>query len=246
MSRPARWLALATAIVAAVSLAIAVMTPARSGPNCRGGCIGYPYTDAAAFVPRDYLWMYPATLVCVLAVGIAVCIHAWAPANRTSLALAGVCAAAIGAGVLVADYAVQLTVAQPALLRGETEGLSVWSQYNPHGIFIALENLGYASMALALLLLGLVLRAGKGHGPIRAASWVFTIAGAATLVLLPVLAAAYRSSLDYQFEVFSLLITWLALIGGGLALSLRRVAAEREHVQARTAGGDPASAQSSC
>jgi hypothetical protein len=223
MSRPARWVALATAIAAAVSLAVAVTTPARSGPNCRGGCIGYPYTDAAAFVPRDYLWMYPALLVCVLAVGIAVCVHAWAPANRTALALAGVCFAAIGAGALVVDYAVQLTVAQPALLRGETEGLSVWSQYNPHGIFIALENIGYATMALALLLLGLVLRAGKGSKPVRVAAWVFTVAGAATLVLLPVLAGAYGSSLDYRFEVFSLLINWLALICGSLALSLARV-----------------------
>jgi hypothetical protein len=226
MSRPARWVALATAIVAAVSLALAVTTPARSGPNCRGSCIGYPYTDAADFVPRDYFWMYPATLVGVLVVGIAVCVHAWAPANLGPLALAGVCSAAFGAGALVVDYGVQLTVAQPALLRGETEGLSVWSQYNPHGIFIALENIGYATMALALLLLGLVLWAGKGPGPIRLAAWVFTVAGAATLILLPVLAATYRSNLDYHFEVFSLLITWLALMSGGLALSLRRVEAD--------------------
>jgi hypothetical protein len=223
MSRPARWVALATAIAAALSLGIAVTTPARSGPNCRGDCIGYPYTDAAAFVPRDYLWMYPATLVCVLAVGIAVCLHAWAPANRAPLALAAVCFAAIGAGALVVDYGVQLAVAQPALLRGETDGLSVWSQYNPHGIFIALENIGYATLALALLLLGLVLWAGKGSRSIRVAAWAFSVAGTATLILLPVLAEAYRSNLDYRFEVFSLLITWLGLICGGVALSLRRV-----------------------
>jgi hypothetical protein len=222
MSRPARWVALATAIAAAVSLAVAVTSPARSGPNCRGSCIGYPYTDAAAFVPRDYLWMYPATLVCVLAVGIAVCVHAWTPANRAPLALAGVCFAAIGAGALVVDYGVQLTVAQPALLRGEIDGLSVWSQYNPHGIFIALEDIGYATMAIALLLLGLVLWAGKGSGSTRVAAWAFTVAGAATLILLPVLATAYRSNLDYRFEVYSVVITWLGLICGGLALSLRR------------------------
>jgi hypothetical protein len=222
MSRLARSVALATAIVAAVSLAIAVSSPARSGPNCRGSCIGYPYTDAVAFVPRDYLWMYPATLLCVLVVGIAVCVHAWAPSHRAPLALAGVCFAAIGAGVLVVDYGVQLTVVQPALLRGEIDGLSVWSQYNPHGIFIALEDIGYATMALGLLLLGLVLWAGKRSRSIQVAAWAFTVAGAATLVLLPVLAAAYRSNLDYRFEVFSLLIIWLGLICGGLALSLSR------------------------
>jgi hypothetical protein len=226
MSRPMRWIALTTAIAAAVSLAMAVTTPPRSGSNCRGDCIGYPYTDAAAFVPRDYLWMYPAALVCLLTVGIAVYVHAWAPASDAPVALAGVCFAVIGAGALVVDYGVQLTVAQPALLRGETDGLSVWSQYNPHGIFIALENIGYATMALALLLLGLVLRAGGRSGPIRVAAWAFTVAGGATVILLPVLAAAYRSNLDYRFEVLSLLVTWLGLICGGLALSLRWVEAD--------------------
>jgi len=149
-------------------------------------------------------------------------VHAWTPANRAPLALAGVCFAATGAGVLVVDYGVQLTVVQPALLRGETDGLSVWSQYNPHGIFIALEDVGYATIALGLLLLGLVLRAGRRSRSIHVAAWAFTVAGAATLILLPVLATAYRSNLDYRFEVFSLLIIWLGLICGGLALSLRR------------------------
>ncbi|MBO3751117.1 hypothetical protein J5X84_34020 [Streptosporangiaceae bacterium NEAU-GS5] len=55
MSRATRWVALATAIAAIVSLAVAITTPAHSGPNCRNGCVTYPYTDAAAFVPRDYL-----------------------------------------------------------------------------------------------------------------------------------------------------------------------------------------------
>jgi hypothetical protein len=138
------------------------------------------------------------------------------------MALAGVCFAAIGAGALVVDYGVQLTVAQPALLAGEIDGLSLWSQYNPHGIFIALEDIGYATMALALLLLGLVLWAGKRSRSVQVAAWAFTVSGAATLILLPVLAAAYRSNLDYRFEVYSLLITWLGLICGGLALSLSR------------------------
>jgi hypothetical protein len=29
----------------------------HSGPNCLSDCITYPYTDVAAFVPGDYLWM---------------------------------------------------------------------------------------------------------------------------------------------------------------------------------------------
>ena len=47
------WAALSTTTAAAVSLAVAITTPPRSGPYCRSGCINYPYTDAAAFVPHE-------------------------------------------------------------------------------------------------------------------------------------------------------------------------------------------------
>jgi hypothetical protein len=215
---------LATATAAAVAFAVAITTPPRSGPNCTSGCIDYPYTDAAAFVPRDYVWMYPATLACGLALGLLVCIHAAAPAQRRPLALASVSFGAIGVGALVVDYGIQLTVLQPALLRGETDGMSAWSQYNPHGVFIALENIGYVTVSLALLMAGLALRASAPSAArsmaVRTAAWVFAVAGAATLVLLPVLGAAYRANLDYRFEVFSLTVTWLALVAGGVALSL--------------------------
>jgi len=50
---------------------------------------------------------------------------------------------AVGLATLIIDYAIQLTFIQPALLVGETEDLSPWTQYNPHGIFIAMENGGY-------------------------------------------------------------------------------------------------------
>ena len=37
-----------TGLMAVVSLAMAITTLPRSGPYCRSGCVGYPYTDAAA------------------------------------------------------------------------------------------------------------------------------------------------------------------------------------------------------
>ena len=73
-SRLGVWVAPATAAVGAVSLAVAGTTPPRSGPLCNDGCIAYPYTDAAAFVPRDYLWMYPEVLLTLLFVVLAVCL----------------------------------------------------------------------------------------------------------------------------------------------------------------------------
>jgi hypothetical protein len=40
----------------------------------------------------------------------------------------------------------------PSLLKGEVGNLSLLSQYNPHGLFIALEDTSYLIMAVALLL----------------------------------------------------------------------------------------------
>jgi hypothetical protein len=213
------WAASSTATAAAVSLAVGITTPPRSGPYCRSGCVTYPYTDAAAFVPRDYLWMYPALLTAVVFVVLAVCIHDWAPPARRLLSRTGVCFAVIGSGTLVVDYGIQLTVMQPGLLSGETEGLSPLSQYNPHGVFIGLENVGYATLNMALLFLGATLL-GQGSRLVRATGWVFGGGGALTMVVLMLYGAIYRASLDYRFEVISLLITWLVLITGGLLLSV--------------------------
>jgi hypothetical protein len=45
------WSALLTAILAAVTLGIAIATPPISGPFCVSGCVGYPYTDIVARFP---------------------------------------------------------------------------------------------------------------------------------------------------------------------------------------------------
>jgi hypothetical protein len=73
------WTALLTSVCALAALAVGITTPPRSGPNCLADCITYPYTDAAAFVPRDYLWMYPAALLAGLFVVLVTCIHHAAP-----------------------------------------------------------------------------------------------------------------------------------------------------------------------
>jgi hypothetical protein len=45
------WTAILTAAMAVVSLAMAVTTLPKSGPYCQSDCVGYPYTDVAAYVP---------------------------------------------------------------------------------------------------------------------------------------------------------------------------------------------------
>jgi len=218
-SRLGVWVAPSTAAVGVVSLVVSVSTPVRSGPWCNDGCVAYPYTDVAAFVPRDYLWIYPEVLLVLLFVVLAACLLHWVPPQRRLSAAVAVCFAVIGAAVLVVDYGIQLTVLQPAVLSGQTEGLSALTMYNPRGVFIALENVGYAVFGVAFVFLGGALAGGSSRRE-RAVRWVFIVGGVLILAALVLSAAIYRADLDYWFELMSLSITWLVLIVSGTLLTV--------------------------
>ena len=213
------WAAILTTLMAVVSLAMAITTPPHSGPYCRSGCVGYPYTDVAAYVPRDYLWMYPAVVLTLLTMVLVECIHYEVAPSRALLSRIAVAFTTMGVAILVVDYASQLTFLQPALLLGETEGLSPWSQYNAHGVFIALENVGYGLLSFAFIFIGLaIVRTPRKLW--RAAALVFLGGGALTLAALVFYAASYRVRLDYRFEVAAIGVTWLVLIAAPMLLSI--------------------------
>jgi hypothetical protein len=67
----------ATGVVGVIWLVTAISTPSRSGPFCNDGCVTYPYTAASAYVPRDYLWMYPGILLMLLFVMLTACLAQW-------------------------------------------------------------------------------------------------------------------------------------------------------------------------
>ena len=221
------WTALLTSVCALAALAVGITTPARSGPNCLSDCITYPYTDVAAFVPGDYLWMYPTSFVAALFVVLVACIHQATPQGRQHFSLIGLAFAIVAATVLLADYLIQLTVVQPSLLKGETVALSLVSQYNPHGIFIALEDLGYLSMGVAFLWVGLTF-AGRSllDRPLR---WLLIGGGVSAVVALIGLALGYGADLEYRFEVAGLGISWLVLMVAGALLSVRFRPVRRRH-----------------
>ena len=155
-SRLGFWAAVLTAVVTAVSFTIAITTLPVSGPFCSGNCVAYPYRDVAALVPHDYIWMYPATLLMGIFVVLMACIHQVAAEGKRLYSQVALVFAAMAATVLATDYYIQLATLQPSLIKGEVEGLALITQYNPHGIFIALEELGYLLMSLAFLFVGVV------------------------------------------------------------------------------------------
>lgn len=217
------WTSILTALAAAAALGIAVTTaPARSGPFCLvdlvGSCVTYPYTDVAAFVPMEYLWMYPAFLMALLFVVLVVCIHHYASADKKVFSQIALSFAIISATVHALNYFIQLAVVQPSLLKGEVEGLSLFSQYNPHGVFIALEDVGYLTMGVAFLFVAVVFS--RQERLERVIRLLFTTSSVLAVGSLIFLALLYGSNLEYRYEVAAILIDWITLIISGALLGL--------------------------
>ncbi|MBN1876081.1 MAG: hypothetical protein JXA33_17790 [Anaerolineae bacterium] len=221
------WVSILTSVAAVAALGIAITTaPARSGPNCPPlvdmgvlqSCVTYPYTDVAAYVPIEYIWMYPAFLLALLFVVLVICIHYTAPVDTKVASQIALSFASISATVHAINYFIQLTVIQPSLLKGELEGLSLFSQYNPHGIFIALEDLGYLLMGIAFLFIALVF---VGRDKLeRAIRFILIIGSILAVGGLILLALLYGSDLEYRYEVLSLTTDWIILIVTGILLSV--------------------------
>src|SRR5664280_760423 len=144
-SRLGFWTAILTVVVVVVFAVVAVATPARSGPYCANVCVAYPYVDVAQYIPGDYLWLLPGILLAPTFVVLMACIHASAAESKKVYSRIGLAFALVYAVVVLVDYFVQLTVVAPSLQAGETEGLSLFTQYNPRGLFIALESLGLST-----------------------------------------------------------------------------------------------------
>ncbi|MGZ4865555.1 MAG: hypothetical protein ACXV39_13160 [Halobacteriota archaeon] len=210
------WSAILTAVIAAIFFVAGILTPPRSGPFApAANIVPYPYTNVAAFIPNDYLWLYPGILLALIFIVLMVCIHSYAPSDRRIFSHIALSFAVIYATIILIDYFIQFTVVIPSISTGETAGLSLFTQYNPHGFFIALETLGYSVMSGAFLFVAAVFAGGKLE---RALRWIF-IAGFVAAVLF----FTALSLLHYDlvaFEVTILTINWIVLIVSGVLLSV--------------------------
>jgi hypothetical protein len=216
LRRVGMWSAAATAVFAAVSFGVAVTTPPRTGPFATSGAaIAYPYSAAARFVPRDFLWMYPALLMMLAFVVLAACIRERQAPGQRLFGTLGLTLAAASFVVVAVDYFIQLRTVQPSLVRAEAGGLAILSQYNPHGVFIALEELGFLVGGISFLFLALALGSSRLE---RVTRWVLFIASALVVVAFVGMSAVFGLNIEYRFEVTVITIVWLTLLGVGSLL----------------------------
>ena len=206
------WIAIITAALTAVTFALAL----TAIPNE----VAYPFTSRVITEqwPGDYLWMYPAIVLMLLFVALVAAIHEFAPAARKTYSLVALCVAILAAAVLIIDYYVQVTVMQPSLEKGQLDGWAMLTMYNPNGVFIALEEVGYLLMSLALLCLAPVFM--QKNRLQRGIRWLFILSFAAAILAL-VLVSAFRGiDRGDAFEIVVISIVWLTLIAAGALIAV--------------------------
>jgi hypothetical protein len=209
--------ALVTTALTVVTFGIAILTPPYGGPYCvESHCYQYPYTDIASRFPRDYYWMYAAMFLYVGFTALMAAIRRQAHEGKKIFGDVGFIFAAMSSLVFLLDYFTQLAIIQPSLVLGEFDGIALWSQFNPHGIFIALEELGFFLMSLSMIFMSAVFQGSTRSEKI--VKWTFIGS-----FVLTILAFAYYSLMfgimrEYRFEVAVISVNWIALLVAGPAL----------------------------
>jgi hypothetical protein len=211
------YISIITSFLTLVTFSIAICTPPLSGPFCQGDCFQYPYTDIISRFPRDYYWMFPAILVSFSYLIMIFSIHHITPPEKKIFSLTALGFALISTIILTLDYFVQVSFIQPSLLAGETEGIAMLSQFNPHGIFIILEEMGFITMNISLFCLVPVFS--KTDKPGKSVRLTLIISFALMLVSFIAITAFFGMNREYRFEVAIISITWIELIIAGILFS---------------------------
>jgi hypothetical protein len=218
---------LATGLLTLITFGIAIFTPPITGFFCQGDCIDYPYyNEIVSRFPRDYIWMFPAIGMMLLYIALYIGIHQQAPTEKRFFSLVAVALAIMAGSVLSVDYYLQIAVIQPSLLHGETEGIALLTQYNPHGIFIALEEFGYLVMCLSFLAIFPAIARNRKNGHL--VQWILLLGFSAGILSTLIIAATHGNYRGYLLEVVILSIDWLVLILTGFLMFFyfRSLAAE--------------------
>lgn len=217
-------LALSIVTLAAFSLAMIAIPP--SGPYCPGDCMEYPYSDLLHYYPRDYYWMYLAVIQLFTLVVFSVSVHHNATEAKRLYSLISLAFVVIASTVLLITYFTQFTVVPISIMKGETEGIALITQYNGNGLFIAMEELGYITLSLAFLFLAPVFPTSPGPGIWL--QWILILQFIFTAAFFVWYAVEYGIDRSYRFEVAAIGINWLTVIIVGVlsAISFRR---QRSH-----------------
>lgn len=212
------WTSVSMAFLTFVTFAVDMTAVPKSGPFCTGDGLEYPFLDSLAYFPGDYYWMFLALFQITLWVVWMVALHFTVPEEKKIFSFAGVGFALIAALVLYVDYYLQCAVVPVSLMKGETDGIALLTQYNDHGIFIALEELGYLLMSLSLFCMALTFS--RKSLLEKNLNRILSLPFILTLVSLGAFLVGYGVDRSYRFEVPAISFNWLVLILAGVMAAI--------------------------
>lgn len=210
--------AIFTAIITVITFGFAMAAIPISGANCSVNCASYPYLGTFSQYPKDFIWMQLAVLMLFAYVTLMATIHFSAPGQKKIFGQVGLSFALIAAALLLGNYYIQFSTIPMSLKSNETEGLALLIQYNSHGVFIALEELGYLVMALSFLFMAPVFA--NRNRLETAIRWIFIVAFIVVIVSFLAFSIIYGLDRLDRFEVIALSVDWLVLIVNGILLSV--------------------------
>ncbi len=205
---------LAVVIMTLITWGFAMIAVPPSGPYCQGNCMEYPFTDLLSYYPRDYYWMYLAIFQVFAYLLFMISNYFIAKAEKKIFGFSSVAFSIMTAMILLTAYFVQFSVVPISIMKGESEGIALLTQYNGHGIFIALEDLAYSTMSISFLFMSFVWS--KGTGLERAIRLIFLTAFPLIVLAFTVYTIQYGVDRSYRFEVAAISINWLVIISTGI------------------------------
>jgi hypothetical protein len=208
------WAAILTAILAAAFITMGMF--GSTSWDTFPGMVNYIWSYIKVI---DYALFIPGFLLSLVFVVLMACIHYYASLDKKIYSLIGLAFAVIYAAVITTDYFTLWTVILPSTIRGETAGLSIFSMYNPHGLFVALESVAYLMMSVALLSIAPVFEGGKIEKVLR---WIFIIGFILTIGSLFAVLLMNYDIVMFEIAIIAIYCPLLVIAGVLLAIIFRR------------------------
>ena len=208
----------ALVILTIITFGFAMIAIPPAGPNCPSNCMDYPYPDILSYFPRDYYWMYLAVFqLCSFLIFI-IANHFVAPVERKIYSFISVAFALIATTILLVDYFIQFSVVPISVMKGQTEGIALLTQYNGHGIFIVLEELGFIMMSISFLFLSPIFSMKSRLE--KAIRWILIMPFVVNVFAFVFYSISFGLDRDYRFEVAAITINWVVTILVGILIGI--------------------------
>ena len=205
-------------ILTFVTFGLAMIAIPPAGPYCPGDCMSYPYSDLLSYYPRDYYWMYLAIFQLFAYLIFITSIHFIVPPGKNIFSFISIAFALITTTVLLIAYFTQFSVIPISMMKGESEGIALITQYNSHGLFIAMEELGYITMSIAFLFLYPVFSANNNIE--KSIRIILILQFAVMLLSFLFYATKFGVDREYRFEVAVITIDWIVTITIGILVAI--------------------------